>query len=269
MYTKKNPIDINIDATTLVTAPSVILPSDAMESYICQTRKIHKSCIWKLRILKALGFFILLLAILMAKSGESRAEIQHNIADEILRFHVLANSDSKEDQALKLKVKNQVVLYMQEILKQCNSKQEAKRLLKDNTGRILQIAEQVIKEEGYDYGVTARLENTYFPVKTYGEFVFPEGVYEAYRILIGNAEGKNWWCVMFPSLCMVNETYSVVPDESKIKLKEVLTEEEYDSIDMETSKPSKEPQPTKKAEQKEEPEVEYHFWLIDWVSNLF
>ena len=234
--------------------------TDALESYVVQTRKIHKIRVLKLKLLKGLGAFLLILSVLFIKSGETQAEMQHNIANQIIRFHVLANSDSAEDQALKLKVKNKVVLYMQDVLKDCKSKGEAEQLITMHKEDILQVARQVIAEEGYHYQVTAKLENHYFPVKTYGDLTFPEGDYEAFRILIGNAEGKNWWCVMFPNLCMVNETYTIVPEESKDQLHNVLSEEEYDSI-------SKNAEPTPTPE--EQPDVEYHFWLVDWFSSLF
>ena len=237
--------------------------NDALEVYVKETEVIHKKRIRKLKILKGLCVALIITAILCLNSRESNADIQHNIAKEIIRFHVLANSDSDKDQALKLKVKNAVVLYMQELLKNSDSKAKAEEMINLHREDILQVARQVINEEGYQYNVTARLENYYFPAKVYGDLTFPAGEYEAFRILIGKAEGKNWWCVMFPNLCMVNETYSIVPEDSKDQLRHVLTEEEYDSLSS-----AEEPSPTPEAPPNEE-KVEYHFWLVDWLASLF
>ncbi len=233
---------------------------DAMEAFVRDTEKIHKKRILKLKVLKVLGAIMVVATLICTKSRESKADIQHNIANEIIRFHVLANSDSADDQALKLKVKNKVVLYMQELLEDSKSKEQAEKMITEHREDILCVARQVIREQGYDYDVTARLEQCYFPVKVYGDLTFPAGDYDAFRILIGKAEGKNWWCVMFPNLCMVNDTYTIVPDQSKEELRNVLSEEEYDSIST-----TEEPSTTEEAE----PEVEYHFWLVDWFASLF
>ena len=241
---------------------------DAMETFVQEAEIIHKKRTRKLKLLKGIATLFMLLAVLCLSSRESKADIQHNISNEIIRFHVLANSDTEEDQALKLKVKGAVVLYMQGILKDCDSKVKAEEMITSHEADILQVAEQVIKDQGYDYQVRAKLENVYFPVKAYGDLTFPAGEYEAFRILIGKAEGKNWWCVMFPNLCMVNETYSIVPEDSKNQLRHVLTEEEYDSLspaEEPSSSTSEEPSPSPS----EEPKVEYRFWLADWVASLF
>lgn len=242
---------------------------DAMEYFVKTAEIIHRKRVRKEKILKSLGILLACITVLFIKSGESRAQIQSNIADEIIRFHVLANSDSSEDQELKLKVKNKVVLYMQELLWNCNSKEEAKQMITSHMEDILSIARKEIADQGYDYEVTGRLESCYFPVKRYGDLIFPEGEYEALRILIGKGEGKNWWCVMFPSLCMVNETYSVVPDSSKEKLKYLLSEEEYSAITSKESASSEESATKEDTAAIEEPEVEYRFWLVDWLDSLF
>lgn len=167
--------------------------------------------------------------ILMAKAKAS-VEVQSHIAKEIIRFHVIANSDSKEDQALKLLVKNALVQDLSPLLNATNTIDEARAVLIRNIDNIQTIAEKIIDKEGYQYSVTVSLENTYFPLKIYGEYNFPPGYYEALRVQIGSAEGQNWWCVMFPPLCFVDETYSIVDETSGDKLKHLLTEEEYNSL---------------------------------------
>jgi len=157
-------------------------------------------------------------------------EIQEGIASEIIRFHVLANSDSKEDQALKLIVKEALVKELSPVLSKAQNIDEARSLLSEKLSLIKELAEEVISENGYSYSATVALEQCSFPLKIYGDYTFPPGTYEALRVQIGEAKGQNWWCVMYPPLCFVDATYSIVPDESESQLKYLLTEEEYRSI---------------------------------------
>lgn len=165
------------------------------------------------------------------KETEASTQLyQKDIAHNIIRFHVIANSDSDIDQALKLKVKDAVVEAMRPKLAKAQSKEEAEQILEKNKENVEQLADEIMQEEGYSYKSHAELGITTFPIKQYGDLTFPAGEYKAFRILIGNAKGKNWWCVMFPTLCYVDETYDVITDENKEKFKEILTEEEYESI---------------------------------------
>ncbi len=156
--------------------------------------------------------------------------IQKEISGNLIRFHVRANSDSEEDQALKLKVKDKVVKYLEEELEQANTLDGARNILYYGISEIEEIALTTIREEGYDYQVNIYFEDAYFPIKTYGDMVFPAGEYEAFRIDIGESEGKNWWCVLYPPLCFVDSTYSVVPDSTKEIFQNVLSEEAYSAI---------------------------------------
>lgn len=162
-----------------------------------------------------------------AKQG---ADLQQGIAEDIIRFHVIANSDSPQDQALKLEVKASLVESLSPILSNAENKSEARDLINHNLENIRMVAEETIRQKGYDYPVTVSLSECYFPMKIYGDYTFPPGKYEALQVQIGLAKGKNWWCVMFPPLCFVDETYSIVDEDSKEKLKHVLTEEEYKSL---------------------------------------
>lgn len=157
-------------------------------------------------------------------------DLQTEIAQEIIRFHVIANSDSNEDQELKMKVKEALVKSLSPLLNQTSSVGEARTILSENLSTIENLAEHIVGQNGYSYPVKVTLEKTYFPLKIYGDYTFPPGYYEALRVKIGKAEGKNWWCVMFPPLCFVDETYSVVDEASGEKLKNVLTEEEYNTL---------------------------------------
>ena len=162
----------------------------------------------------------------------SEYRVQKEIAANIIRFHVRANSDSDEDQKLKLKVKDAVVTYLETELSEADSLDDARNILYDDSAQIKDIAQTVIKSDGMSYNVNVYFEKSYFPLKTYGDMSFPPGEYEAFRIDIGEAKGHNWWCVLFPPLCIVSQSYSVVPEESGQLLKEVLSDEAYDTITM-------------------------------------
>lgn len=153
-----------------------------------------------------------------------------DIANEIIRFHVIANSDSTNDQELKLKVKDGLVKEMAPYLSNATSITDARDILSSNLDRVEELANDIIIQNGYDYPVKANLGTKHFPTKVYGDYTFPSGVYEALSISIGQGKGKNWWCVMFPPLCFVDETYCIVNEESEEQLKYLLTEEELDLL---------------------------------------
>ena len=154
-------------------------------------------------------------------------EIQQGIAGEIFRLHVIANSDTQKDQELKLEVKNQVVDFLEETVGETHSAEETKEAVLTHLAQIEEEARDTVEEKGYDYPVQAVVEKTYFPEKTYGDCTFPAGEYEALVIRIGDAKGKNWWCVLYPSLCFLDDTYAVVTEEKKEELQKVLTREEF------------------------------------------
>ncbi len=159
---------------------------------------------------------------------------QETLAQEVLRFHVLANSDSNEDQEVKLKVRDKVLAYMEEnMTSQLQEEPDAgktKAWIEAHLEEIERTANQVLEQEGYPYRSEAELEVTYFPDKQYGDIFFPQGEYEALRIRLGDARGHNWWCVLYPSLCFTDTTCTVVSDEGREGLKEVLTAEEYEMV---------------------------------------
>lgn len=169
-------------------------------------------------------------AILVRSQTRAIETIQQGIASEIIRFHVLANSDREEDQELKIKVKDAVLEMLEQKLKDASGIEETREILKNCLNEIKETAEYVIEKEGYDYPVTVKLEPYEFPIKTYGDCTFPAGTYEALRVCIGKAEGKNWWCVVFPNLCFTDTIHAVLPEEEKQELKNVLSEEEYEYL---------------------------------------
>ena len=154
---------------------------------------------------------------------------QKHMAEEVLRFHVLANSDSKEDQELKMTVKDEVVSWL-EAKMDCDSLEETKNFIRSHLTGIEEVAEETVRREGYSYPVQAALEWTDFPEKSYGDVTFPAGSYEALRIQIGEAKGHNWWRVLYPNLCFIDSVQAVVPEKGKKQLKHVLTDDEYDMV---------------------------------------
>ena len=156
--------------------------------------------------------------------------VSNNIADSVFRLHFIANSDSKEDQELKLKVRDELLSYMNIISKDSTSKQEAMQIVNEHKEEFTQIAKKVIKENGYNYTVNVQIGKADFPTKYYGDITLPAGTYDALKVQIGEAKGQNWWCVMFPPLCFVDVSTGIVPDNSKQELKQSLDNEEYDLI---------------------------------------
>ena len=175
-------------------------------------------------ILILLSLFILISAISYVDA------VSNNIADSVFRLHVIANSDSKEDQELKLKVRDELLSYMNIISENSASKQEAMQIANEHKEEFIQIAEKVIKENGYNYTVNVQIGKADFPTKYYGDITLPAGTYDALKVQIGEAKGQNWWCVMFPPLCFVDVSTGIVPDNSKQELKQSLDNEEYDLI---------------------------------------
>lgn len=157
-------------------------------------------------------------------------EMQEELANEVFRFHVLANSDSDDDQALKMKVKEAIISYMKQELPESDSVETTKKWACENLEQIEAVAAEIISEEGYDYAVKAEVTTCDFPEKTYGDITFPAGEYEALRIEIGEANGQNWWCVLYPNLCFIDAVHAVVPDKGKEELKEVLEEDTYEMV---------------------------------------
>ena len=169
-------------------------------------------------------------------SDSEERQLQKGIASNIIRFHVRAESDSKEDQWLKLQVKEAVLAYISPVLSKSQSVDESRQLLYNESENIRNVAAATLRSLGDESDVNVYFENCYFPMKTYGDMTFPPGEYETFRVDIGEAQGKNWWCVLYPPLCFVDAVYGEVPEESKEELKGVLTEEEYSMVSGENVK---------------------------------
>lgn len=124
------------------------------------------------------------------------------VRDSVVRLHILANSDSAEDQALKLKVRDAVTEAGAGILDGVTTREQAESRLQAELPQLIETAQQCVYDEGFLYPVTAELTTMYFTTRTYDSGTFPAGRYHAVRFSIGEAKGKNWWCVMYPPLCV-------------------------------------------------------------------
>lgn len=167
-----------------------------------------------------------------------------SISNKILRLHILANSDTKEDQELKLKVRDKVLDFSRASVDNFCNKGEAISKLNVDLNIIKNIAEEEIRNQGYNYPVKVELKKTYFTTRRYENFTLPAGQYDAVRILIGEAKGRNWWCVMFPALCL-----GVSKESSDEKLESILDSKESDIVENESK-------------------YEFKFKLVEYFNNI-
>ena len=217
----------------------------------------------KVRIIKA-RLVILILSLIaiisiMSISIKSEADKIDNISEsykeKLIRFHVIANSDTEEDQELKLKVRDEVISYLQPKLENSSSIEESEKIITSEYDNLQEISRETILDNGYDYDVKVGIEYSNFPTKQYSNVILPAGEYKALKVVIGEGKGKNWWCVMFPPLCFVDEENGVIDKSTDEKLQSVLDEEEYKLI---TTK------------NKEEGNVvKFKFKIVEVVKDIF
>lgn len=198
----------------------------------------------KILIILILFITYILLSIFSYSNAVSR-----DISNSVFRLHVIANSNSKEDQDLKYALRDELIKYMNSISENVSSKEEAIKLANENKDEFYAIAKKVISDNGFNYDVNIEIGNFSFPTKTYGDISLPAGFYDALKVEIGNATGQNWWCVMFPSLCFVDVSEGIVPEESKEDLQLSMQEEDYNLISS------------------DEPEYKLKFKLVELFEN--
>ncbi|MFR1441781.1 MAG: stage II sporulation protein R [Clostridia bacterium] len=179
----------------------------------------------KLKMICILAFLLFIYTTICAISYAK--SVSEDLENSVFRLHVIANSDSKEDQNLKYIVRDKLLQYMNSYLSNTSTKEDAIKIANKHLDEFKQVAINTIKEQGYSYNVNVKVGNFEFPTKTYGDISLPAGFYDALRVEIGEAKGQNWWCVMFPPLCFVDVTSGVVPEESKKELQNNLSEEEF------------------------------------------
>ena len=193
---------------------------------------------WEIALIAAF-----IITILCAGSVGSVAAQQRELSNKLIRLHVIANSDSDADQALKLKVRDAVTGELEAMLKSSGSRDEAEETLNANLQLISGLCEDTIRREGYDYCVSVTLGVENYPTRVYDTFSLPAGEYLSLKITIGSGEGKNWWCVVFPPVCYTAAT------------KEDLTEMNFseDEVELITEDGG---------------EQVFKFKILEWLSDI-
>ena len=179
---------------------------------------------WTDKLIVVFVVFLVLLNVLYI--GEEAGALEKR-GENLIRFHVLANSDSPEDQELKLRVRDKIIDTMSGALENSKNVDETRNILMVNLDKIKEVAEEEIYKDEKDYDVSVSLGEHKFPTKRYGNAVFPAGRYDALRVEIGSARGQNWWCVMFPPLCFVDVKHGLTDEKTKRELEKSLTAGEY------------------------------------------
>lgn len=188
-----------------------------------------KTVVKKTIFLLFAGVSVLLLLI-TGIQYKNRYCFQRQLADKVLRFHVLAESDSAYDQHMKLMVRDEIGAMLAEQLDGIDSLAACEKKVAALLPQIERTAEETLRKAGCTAAVTASLEQADFPVKRYGDYTFPAGSYEALRVKIGEGEGQNWWCVMYPNMCFADSVYEEVGDQEEEALRRVLSGEEYEAV---------------------------------------
>ena len=194
--------------------------------------------------------FIILAVALVA--GLFPVHGEEEIYDTVVRLHVLANSDSEADQELKLKVRDRVIELVSPAVENCSSQSEAIEAISSIMGDIELAAEEVVIAEGYDYDVSLLIGEEYYPTKTYETCAFPEGEYVSLRVCIGDAEGQNWWCCLFPPLCLSAASESGEKSNEEAFISVGLTGDQYKLIT-----------------ESDKPQYKVRFKILETVQRLF
>ena len=173
---------------------------------------------------------LLLLSLLLSMGNlqKRREALADRIAPSILRFHILANSDSKTDQAVKLEVRSFLLDYTRNHLPEsADSKKEVCGWLSENKTSLETAASRFLAEKQIPYTAAFSLERTWFPTRVYNDLVIPCGTYDAARLILGKGKGRNWWCVLYPRFCFLDEACREIPEESRRELQEKLNQGDY------------------------------------------
>lgn len=163
--------------------------------------------------------FVLLVAITGFLLIPFKSTSQNMEAQAYLRVHVRANSNSEQDQSIKYKVKDLIVSFLTPLIKQVSTVDEAKCVLKNNLDQISSIASNFLKDNGFNYSANAKLNNEYFPTRSYKELTLDSGYYDALIVELGSGEGNNWWCVIYPPLC-----FSEKQDSDEVVYSSIIAE---------------------------------------------
>lgn len=181
-------------------------------------------------IKKFILLIILLCLYIFINAYSYVTQVSNDLSNNVFRLHVIANSNSTDDQNLKYIVRDKIIQYMNNLCKNSNSKEETITIISNHLNEFNQIANNTIAESGFNYTSSVEIGNFKFPTKNYEDISFPAGYYDALKIKLGDAQGQNWWCVLYPSLCFIDKTSAELSNESKKQLETNLNEEEYQLI---------------------------------------
>ena len=182
------------------------------------------------RVLFVVCTLLLLTGCYLFAANAVRARQVEAISDKVLRFHVIAKSDSENDQRRKLLVRDAVGAWMELKLQHAKDRADCEQIIDENMDQIRAVAEQTLEQDGEAEQVRVQLANVEFPDKVYGNYTFPAGTYRALQVIIGDGEGHNWWCVLYPNLCFSSEGYDVTGEKAKQELTQVLSATEYQTL---------------------------------------
>jgi stage II sporulation protein R len=185
---------------------------------------MKKKHIWRILL-----FFTLMAMGLLRMKNENSETIEKNLKNNIIRFHVRAESDRRRDQKEKLRVRDAVIDYISPYMERAKTKEEAMAILRKEKKGIIRAAGEALKGKRKP-GITVSYTSEQFPEKEYGRYVFPEGRYDALRVDIGKAEGHNWWCVMFPNLCMTKDEQEEINQKAEKKMERLLSKQTFHAI---------------------------------------
>ncbi len=208
--------------------------------------------ILKSGIVRGSAWLLAGLAFVILGMGVYSNQVMKDLKENILRLHVVADSNEPGAQALKLKVRDSVTQYTGEILKDADSAEESYKILQGNIENIQKVAEERARAEGCLLPVTATLGEFEFPVKSYGNISLPTGDYKALRVTIGTGEGENWWCVLFPPLCFVDSEATAVSASGRVQMEENLSSEAFRVIE----------------EEADSGKVNVRFKIVDFFENI-
>ncbi len=177
-----------------------------------------------------LCILISVLLLLPAQAYESNAAPALSLEDRILRLHILAAGNDTASQEIKLHVRDAVLTHIQEAIAGAETAKEAEAALAPLLPEIVAVANRILEESGVSYRASAELTTEYFPIKQYGSLLLPPGEYRALRIVLDEGDGKNWWCMLYPSLCFTEGITATLPEEEKEELRGLFSEEEFDTL---------------------------------------
>lgn len=222
----------------------------------------------KKTVIICIYMFLLLSGALVGLAKEETAQQSENepvvIPDEAIRLRILANSDRDEDQELKRRIRDAVNKEITTWVKDITSIEEARRLIRSKAPEIKEIAKETMEKEGASQSISVDFDKISFPTKLYGGMVYPAGEYEAILITLGNGEGANWWCVLFPPLCFLDfSNGEAVKEQEDKEASKKQTEKALEDLTAKAEKAEKED------EKEKEDDTEVKFFVVEWFSDLF